>query len=99
MNGSTPQNKEQMVAALKASIAIQARKTRNPLSTAVSLPLPVEVDGVTIRTAHVECGCSRRYTRSTFVNLEPKGLQKLEGGGAILLANCRCGSTIAMEVA
>lgn len=48
---------------------------------------------------HVECGCSRRYKLADFAALQQVGLQKVEGGGVIALANCVCGSTLSMEVA
>jgi len=47
---------------------------------------------------YVECSCSRRYTPARFAQLEQRGVQRMEGAGPdLVLANCSCGSTIALE--
>lgn len=54
--------------------------------------------GLKISTTYVECGCSRRYTPDEAAKLKRLGIQKIEGEPSILLFNCVCGSTLAMEV-
>lgn len=52
------------------------------------------------RVQYIECGCGRRYDPREFMALTSVGIQKGGGfcGGDLLLSNCHCGSTIAMEV-
>ena len=52
------------------------------------------------RVQYIRCGCSRRYDPREFMALKSVGIQKEGGftGGDLLLSNCHCGSTIAMEV-
>jgi hypothetical protein len=45
------------------------------------------------------CSCGTRYTRRAFLGLPCVGVQDFEDGGpALLLFNCPCGSTRAVEV-
>ena len=61
-----------------------------------ALYLGSALQGQTVGSRVIACGCGARHSPGAFAKLRRIGRQDAGDGTFLMLANCNCGSTIAM---